>query len=465
MSAASTSQDLRSYVADYIGRHPEDVISLDDVDAEDDYRICALAFELERHGRYPMIRRGPTRRNSSTIVTNVFASRRRLADLFGVDVESIHREFQSAARGARPMREVSSGPVCETVREADQVDLRELPAIRHFPEDRGAYLTSAILVAEDPDTGVGNLSYHRCVAHSPTELATSLHSRRHLWSMLRRAEERGRVLPVAVVIGGHPLFMLAAAARVGPEVDEREIAGGLFGSPLEVVRTPRHQIGVPAGSEFVLEGHIDPKRHVDEGPFGEFTGYYSNRSTNNVITVETQLQRTDPMLLDVVGGRSSDHLTLSRLPREAELVEALLQRFPAITGIHYPSSGTHFHCYVALRPQLAGEARQVILALLGWDPYLKLVVAVDDDIDVESDAEVLWAVATRSQSSRDLLSADGLPGMLLDPSSASDGTTSRMGIDATRAPEFSGHTADPDPSATAWARNFVESSDPEARRA
>ena len=124
------------------------------------------------------------------------------------------------------------------------------------------------------------------------------------------------------------------------------------------------------------------------------------------------------------------------------------------------SAGTHFHRYVAMRPQMAGEARQVILALLGWDPYLKLVVAVDDDIDVENDAEVLWAVATRSQASRDVLSADGLPGMLLGPSSASDGTTSRMGIDATRAPQFSGNTADPEPAAMAWAKTFLDSSSP-----
>src|SRR4029078_13113306 len=107
----------------------------------------------------------------------------------------------------------------------------------------------------------------------------------HLWRLLRDAAQRGSTLPVAVVIGGHPLFMLACAARVGLGVDEREIAGGLFGEALEVVRTPRYGIAVPASAEIVLEGHIDPDVHLDEGPFGEFSGYSSGRSTNNAITV------------------------------------------------------------------------------------------------------------------------------------------------------------------------------------
>ena len=299
-------------------------------------------------------------------------------------------------------------------------------------------MTNAVIVAEDPVTGVANLSYHRSMPHARNALATSLHSRGHLWRMLQTAKARGDTLKVAMVIGAHPLFTLAAAARVPFGADERAIAGGLFGAPLQLVRTPSHGIGVPAAAEFVLEGTIDPDAHAEEGPFGEFTGYSSDRSTNNVLRIDAMMRRKDAWLVDVVGGPYAEHLTLARLPREAEMSEKLKARFPSVTAIHYPNSGTHFHCYVALKQSRDGEARQIMLALLGWDPYLKNVVAVDSDVDITDDAQVLWAIATHFQPHRDLFVVDGLPGSPLDPSSSADGTTSRMGIDATRGSRFDG---------------------------
>jgi UbiD family decarboxylase len=333
---------------------------------------------------------------------------------------------------------VANGPVLDQVIEGDAVDLAQLPMIRHFDTDRGPYITNAVIVAEDPVTGVANLSYHRSMRHAKNALATSLHSRGHLWRMLQTAQARGDTLKVAMVIGAHPLFMLAAAARVPFGTDERSIAGGLFGAPLELVRTPRYGIGVPASAEFVLEGTIDPSAHAEEGPFGEFTGYSSDRSTNNVLRVDTMMRRHDAWLVDVVGGPYAEHLTLARLPREAEMSEKLKARFPSVTALHYPNSGTHFHCYVALNQTRDGEARQIMLALLGWDPYLKNVVAVDSDIDITNDSQVLWAIATHFQPHEDVFIVDGLPGSPLDPSSSAAGTTSRMGIDATRGAHFDG---------------------------
>jgi len=244
-----------------------------------------------------------------------------------------------------------------------------------------------------------------------------------------------------MVVGAHPLFMLAAAARVGFGVDERRIAGGLMGEPLQVVKTPKHGISVPAAAEIVLEGTLDPEAKVEEGPFGEFTGYSSNRTTNTLCLVETVLRRKDAVLVDVVGGNSPEHLNLSRVPRESEMAEKLTERFPSVTRLHYPNSGVHFHAYVALRARREGEARQVMLALLGWDPYLKTVIAVDEDIDVSDDSQVMWALATHFQPHRDVLIVDGLPGNALDPSASSEGTTSRMGLDATRGPNFEGMRA------------------------
>jgi 4-hydroxy-3-polyprenylbenzoate decarboxylase len=207
---------------------------------------------------------------------------------------------------------------------------------------------------------------------------------------------------------------------------------------LEIIRTPKHGIGVPASAEIVLEGTLDLEAKVEEGPFGEFTGYSSNRTTNTLFRVDTVMRRKDAILVDVVGGNSPEHLNLSRVPRESEMAEKLMERFPSVTRLHYPNSGVHFHAYVALRARREGEARQVMLALLGWDPYVKTVIAVDDDIDVSDDSQVMWALATHFQPHRDVLIIDGLPGSALDPSATGSGTTSRMGLDATRGPNFEG---------------------------
>ena len=334
------------------------------------------------------------------------------------------------------MAEVDSGPVTERVQQGSDLDLAELPLVRHFETDMGPYITSGVVVAEHPETQVGNCSYHRSVVESPRTLATSLHSRGDLWRLLDAHAKIGQPMPVAMVVGAHPLFMLAASARVPFEVDEREIAGGLFEAPLEVIRTPVHGLRVPAWAEVVIEGEIDAEADADEGPFGEFSGYSSDRSTRNRIDVCSILSRGDAKWLDVVGGNSEEHLNLGRIPREAEMISKLKARFPGVVNVHYPNSGAHFHCYVSVDQRRAGEARQVLLALLGWDPYLKTVIAVDPDVDVRSDSDVLWALATHFQPSRDQFIVDGLPGSPLDPSASGGGTTSRLALDATRGPEF-----------------------------
>jgi len=430
-----TSQDFHTFLAAYRAAFPDDVLTVrEPVTANQD--PTALVWALAAQDRHPVLVFDDVAGLGTPLVTNLFASRERVGRLLGVPATGIHAEYQARSRRLMAPRVLESGAVTGIIQE--QVDLRTLPAIRHFATDRGPYITNAILIAEDHEAGFGNASFHRSMLHSPTEIATSLHSRGHLWRMYQRAVELGRPLPVAMVIGAHPLFMLAGAARLPYGVDERHVASGLFGAPLDVVRTPRHGIAVPAHAEIVLEGVLDPTAHVEEGPFGEFTGYSSDRSTNNLLRVETVMRRSDAWLVDVVGGNSAEHLNLGRIPRESEMVEKLRERFPSVTAVHYPSSGTHFHAYVALRQSRPGEARQVMLGLLGWDPYLKTVVAVDADVDITRDEQVLWAMATHLQPHLDVVVIDGLPGSALDPSASGVGTTSRMGLDATRGANFDG---------------------------
>lgn len=434
-----SSQDIRGFLADYTRAHPDDVIAFDDP-VSSDQDITAVIWRLAAENRAPMLHFHRVEGIGVEVIANIFGSRARIARFLGAPLDRLHEAYQARARRACPPRLVATGPVLDAV-ESKRVDLASLPMLKHFDTDRARFVTSGIVIAEHPTTGAGNLSYHRAMIHGPSELATSLHSRGHLWRLLNMAQERGETLKVAMVIGAHPLFMMAASARLAFGEDERDVAGGLMGEPLEVIRTPRYGLRVPAYAEYVLEGVIDGKAHVEEGPFGEFTGYSSDRSTNNLFRVETLMRRNDAMLVSVAGGNSAEHLNLGRVPREAEMVEKLKQRFPSVTAVHYPASGTHFHAYVALKQTRPGEARQALLALIGWDPYLKTVIAVDSDVDVTQDSQVLWALSAHFQPHRDVMIVDGLPGNALDPSASNVGTTSRMGLDATRGPEFHGTLA------------------------
>ena len=438
------SQDFHAFLEDYVRSFPEDVLQVAE-EVSPEQEVTAVVWALAAQGREPLL--VFERVKGTKVVTNIFASRSRIARLLGCETNLIHRTYQEKARKAVDPKVVARGPILDSVEE--KVDLAKLPLLKHFETDKAPYITNGLVVCEEP----GNLSYHRAMLHSRTELATSLHSRGHLWRALL---EKKKPLPVAMVVGAHPLFMMAASARVGYGVDERRIAGGLLGEALEVVKTPKYGIRVPAAAEMVLEGTLDPEAKVDEGPFGEFTGYSSNRTTNTLFRVERVLKRRDAILVDVVGGNSPEHLNLSRVPRESEMAEKLAERFPSVTRLHYPNSGVHFHAYVAHRARREGEARQVMLALLGWDPYLKTVIAVDEDVDVTDDSQVMWALATHFQPHRDVLIVDGLPGSALDPSASGAGTTSRMGLDATRGPNFEGVRATISDSARARAKTILQ---------
>lgn len=434
--ASEGAQDFRRFLDDYRRAHPDDVLTIDDR-ISDDQDATAFIWELNARGRAPLLHFRNVGGLGVEVASNIFGSRLRIARMLGSDEKGLHAAYQARSRRATPPKELKDGPILERVQQ-ERIDLATLPMLKHFHTDRAKYITSGIILAEHPETGAGNLSYHRAMIHSKDELATSLHSRGHLWRLLNMAKERGEPLKVAMVIGAHPLFMLAASARLAFGEDERDVAGGLLGEPLEVARTPKYGLRIPARAEMALEGVIDPEAHVEEGPFGEFTGYSSDRSTNNLFRVETIMRRRDAMLVSVAGGNSAEHLNLGRVPREAEMVEKLKQRFPGVTAVHYPASGTHFHAYVAVNQMRPGEARQIMLGLLGWDAYLKTVVAVDADVDITRDSEILWALATHFQPHRDVVIVDGLPGNALDPSASGIGTTSRMGLDATRGPDFHG---------------------------
>lgn len=396
-----------------------------------DYVPTAMVVEMERRKQFPVLYLEEPAGFDMPVVANLFADRTRIARMAGASSPAgFNDAWMQAEENPIAPAVVDAGPVQEVIASGGDVDVTPLPISRHFAQDAGRYIGSGILICKDPDKGIRNLSYQRLQMKGRNRFGASLHSRGHIWEHLLRCQELGQNLEVAVVLGAHPAVHLAAGAKVGKDVDELDIAGGLLGEPVELVPCQTIDVEVPANAEIVLEGEILADVQEDEGPFGEYTGYSTFRSTRNVFVVKAITHRANPIFLDVIPGYSAEHLLLGRAAKEAHVYQRLKEVVPNVVALNYPKSGTHFHAYVSLKKTAEGQARHALMLLFGLDSYIKLAVALDDDIDIFNEEEVLWALATRFQADTDLFVVPKVFCNRLDPSAA-DSMSAKLGLDAT----------------------------------
>jgi 2,5-furandicarboxylate decarboxylase 1 len=418
-----THPDLRSWLQ-RLAATDRLVVARDGVSLTDELAAVAKKLERERAVLFP--RPG---QHSIPVVANLFADRSWIADSLGVPSGELLSRFQNAVRHPRPWIEVAAAPAHEVIhREIDL--LRQLPIPKHNEHDSGPYITAALLIARNPNTGIQNVSIHRCQVSGPDRIGVLLLPRhtRHYFGM---AEEAGEALEIALVIGVHPACILASQAIAALDDDEMEIAGALLGQPVEMVKCRTNRVRVPAHAEIVIEGRILPKVREPEGPFGEFPQYYGPRADREVIQVDAITHRKNPIFHTIVGG-GIEHLLLGGIPREATLLNHLQRSFPTVRDLRLTRGGTcRYHLAVKIGKTSDGEPKNIIMGAFAGHYDIKQVVVVDTDVDIDDPNEIEWAIATRFQADRDLVVVSGAQGSKLDPSSA-DGISAKMGIDATK---------------------------------
>src|SRR5713226_8466206 len=428
------NQSLRGFIAMVASDHPEELLRIaSPVDTRFD--MTAVVYELERAGKSPVIIFENPAANGMPVVTNVAGNRRLLAACLGVEVQSLPGAFRERCQRYVPCERVPDAAWNEVVIEGDALDLSKLPIPLQFAVDGGPYITAGQIVARDPVTGVDTTGFHRLMLKDKNRLGVSLHSRRRLYEFHRRAEERGKPLPAAITLGIHPLhYMGSMVYAYPPHVRKYEIIGGLFGEPYRLARCGIADLEVPADAEIIIEGEILPNVHEPEGPFGEFTGYASYRSTQNVFVAHRIRMRRDAMLHSVTSGMSRDHILISCITREGEILNALRRNLPNVRAVHVPHTTCGaFMAFIAMKKIADGEPQMAIMATLGTELYTKYVIVVDDDVDIFNVNDVLWAVATRVRAEKDIVFIPGAKGAILDPTSDPQTfTLTKMGIDATR---------------------------------
>jgi len=427
-------QSLRGFLALVARDHPAELLHIKE-EVSSRLEATAVAFELERAGKNPVIVFDNIDGRAMPVVTNVAANRNLLAACLRVPAGDLSTAFRERCQRPIPCETVSTAAWNDVVVEGDDIDFTRLPFPYQFTVDAAPYVTAGQISARDPVTGVDTTGFHRLMVKGRNRMGVSLHSRRRMYEFHRRAEERGQSLPVAITIGVHPLhYMGSMTYAYPPNVRKFEIIGGLFGEPYRLAPCGVAGLEVPAGAEIVIEGEILAAEHEPEGPFSEFTGYASYRSTQNVFVAHRVRMRRDAMLHSVVSGMSKDHILISCITREGEILNALKRNLPNVQAVHVPHTTCGaFMAIVSMKKTAEGEPQMAMMVTMGTELYTKYVIVVDPDIDIFDMNDVMWAIATRVRAEKDIVLVPGSKSAILDPTSDPETfTVTKMGIDATK---------------------------------
>ena len=432
---ATVLLDLTSYLQS----QAREVLVLDEaMDAR--FELTALQHLLDAEGLYPIVLARRVRLADGSlsqipVVNNLTASRALVASALGLQDHRAAAVWfaRRSAAGIAPVVVESGAPVQEVVSRGEMADLTRLPALTQHEGEPGPYLTAAHATTFDPDTGIDNTAIQRCWLRASRRMSWYPYPDSHNAMNLRKHWERGQPCPVAFWIGHHPAVLMGTQSKLDYPQSHWEAAGGVIGQPLRLTPTVTHgrDVMVPADAEMVIEGFAQPGSVGPDGPFGEYTGYLGPQVTAPVVEVTCITRRREAIYHDY-GSGLTDMLVPDNMAMEGKLFALAGAAAPSLTNVHVPACGRRFHAYLQLRGAVGSEARDALAAALTYR-RVKMAIAVDEDVDIFSAQEMLWAMATRVQWSRDAWMLDGLPTSTLDPSLDEGARTgSKLAVDATR---------------------------------
>jgi 4-hydroxy-3-polyprenylbenzoate decarboxylase len=392
------------------------------------------------------------------VAINAFGSWRRMAMALGVDDVSEHatriagllqpdvpRSFwgkvqllpKFAELAKVPPREHRGRAPCqENVVEGDAVDLGRLPIMTSWPGDAGPFITMPMVFTRDPDTGVQNIGMYRMQVTGPR--TTFMHWQRHKGGAAhyRRWKERGeRRMPVAIALGADPTTMYSPTAPLPPAIDEYLFSGFLRRTPVSIVKAIGSDLRVPAEADIVLEGWVDTTEPLGmEGPFGDHTGFYTPADRFPVFHIERMTTRRDAVYPSTIVGRPPMEDFYLGGATERIFLPLLRMTLPEIVDYHMPAEGIfHNLVLVSIRKEYPGHAAKVMNGLWGQGlmSLAKVIVVVDDFINVRNPQEAWWYALNNIDPERDVRFTFG-PADDLDHSSRGPAFGSKMGIDGTR---------------------------------
>ena len=387
--------------------------------------------------------------HSAPVVGQLLASDRRVALALGLSQENVFDETVRRANKPLPARLVPSGPCQEVVIEGDDVDVTKLPLCTNNPRDGGPYITAGHVILKDPEYGM-NLSIYRMMLVSKNEVTIRFTPGHDGYDFMKNAEKRGqKKFEVAVCVGVPPAVYVASQFEPRIGVYELEIAGGLAGEAVDVVKCRTLDLEVPALTDYVLEGELTiPAKTGDEGPFGEFCGYTTQQVPGErIMTIKAITHRRNPVYHNIwLGKPPHEHLYVDALTYAVAAYQELKPAYPALKKAYAPPWGVSIVLLLQLEKRLMrpGIVDNILAAsLYTRSGKWKHVFVVDEDIVMEDPNEVLWALTTRFQPATDMFIIPRGITSSLEPSATVDGLTSKLMLDLTRKANFRGEVAEP----------------------
>ena len=368
------------------------------------------------------------------VAGNLFCNKKQVADYFGIQPEEIIPTLTKAIENHAPPEQTSKGACQEVVEES--VDLDKIPILFHNKVDGGPYISSGVVVSSDPEYGQ-NLDFHRAMQIGKDKMVTRVVSGRDFANFLKRNGE----VDVAFCIGNTPEVLVAAATSVDTGVDELEIANAL--RKIKVTKAKTVDLMIPADTEFVLEGRVFLEEKHKEGPFIDLTETVDVIREEPVFEVKKITHRKTAIWQGLLPGRS-EHKILMGMPREPTVFKKIKDKGIDVLDVYItPGGASWLHVAVKIQKKNEDDGLKAIEAAFAGHKSAKHIWVYDEDIDIYSDEEREWAMATRFQADEDLLIKDREPGSSLDPS-AEPGTkmTTKCGFDCTKALETKGKSFD-----------------------
>ncbi len=395
-----------------------------------DFEFAAIENAMEKEGRPAGLFTNTDNPSGIPIVGGVLGHMKRIALALDCTEQEINQKVDEALGRLMAPEVVENPPFLENIISGEDINLLEqLPIPHHNSGDAGPYITGGIIVSKDPETGRQNFSFNRLQVKGPRKLGLMMNEWRHIYQNFKKYEAKGEDMPIAIAIGVDPAVEISTGFRI--EEDEAYLAGALNGEPLKVARGNAVDINVPADTEILVEGFVKIKEWEDEGPLAEFTGHYGEHQYMPVIEVTSICYRNNPIYQTIIPA-SNEHINVGNvLSREPMLKRMVSHVSPNVTDVHLTPYTGGFMAIVALSKTNSGEPKNVAMAALMTHVNIKIAVVVDPDVNIYLPADILWAMSTRVDANKDIVTVPYAQGMENDPTTDEEGMQTKFAIDAT----------------------------------
>jgi len=362
------------------------------------------------------------------IISGICNTREKIAKSLNCTVGEISQKVIQASEN--PQKVTTCSDISNYKYNSEEANLNKIPILTHYKRDGGAYITAGVIFAKDLETGIQNASIHRMLVLGKDKLTVRIVPR-HLYTYFQKCEKANQDLEIAIAIGMDPAILLASTTSVSIDYDEMDVANAFKDGKLNLIELKKSGLKVPQ-ADIILEGKLLANERAKEGPFVDLTDTYDVVRDEPVIKLNKMHLKDNAMYHSILPA-GFEHKLLQGLPQEPRIFNAVKNTVPTVKNVVLTEGGCCWlHAAIAIEKQTQGDGKNVIMAALAAHPSLKHAVVVDEDIDIFNPQDLEYAIATRVKGDDDIIIVPKARGSSLDPTALADGTTTKVGVDATK---------------------------------